>query len=164
MKNALRSVALLAGAFLLPPRAAGAQTPWIAVVVPAGDAVETVNERTVSLIFRRKALYAADGSRVQPVNLPADNPLRRRFSQALLGTSPEGMEDYWNQQYFQGLMPPHVLASEAAVDRFVDATAHAIGYLSACAVGARLRIVLVIDPDQRVLPPTAMPACDAASP
>lgn len=141
-----------------------AAEPWIAVVVPAEDAVDPLDETDIGLIFRRKKLYAADGARLQPVNLPADHALRRRFSRALLRQSPEAMEDYWNQQYFQGVLPPHVLASEIAVQRFVGATAHAIGYLPACLMNERLRAVLLIDPDGHVQSASAQPDCGTPKP
>lgn len=160
----LRSLLLLAGALALVAPALPAAEPWIAVVVPAAENLEALTENDVALIFRRKKLYAADGARFQPVNLPADSRLRRRFSRALLKQSPEALEDYWNQRYFQGVLPPYVLASETAVLRFVTSTEHAIGYLPACSTGPGLRAVLLIDDKGRVLPPTSTPECGAAAP
>ncbi len=129
------------------------------VVVPAqrGD---RLNARDIGLIFKRRKLFWNDGTRIEPVNLPADQPLRQRFSHSVLRLSPEALEAFWNEQYFHGVLPPHVLASEAAVLRFVADTATAIGYLSACMVDARLRPVLVITVDGRQLLPDAMPACN----
>ncbi|MGQ0619317.1 MAG: hypothetical protein ACT4QA_05275 [Panacagrimonas sp.] len=149
---------LLAGVIGLPAYRASAEAAWVAVVVPAA-LTESLDADQIALIFRRKKVYAEDGGRFQPVNLPADSPLRRRFSRAVLRQSPEALEDYWNQQYFQGVLPPHVLASEAAVLRFVSSTTHAIGYLTACAMEPSLRALLLIDADGRVLPPSAVPEC-----
>ena len=122
---------------------------------------DRLDGRALSLIFRRKQIYAEDGGRWQPVNLPADHALRRQFSRAVLGGSPETLEDYWNQQYFQGLLPPHVLGSEEAVLRFVASTPDAIGYVAACHDGAGLHTVLVIDPDGAVRAPHELPRCPA---
>lgn len=156
----------LAFAALLVPALAWSQPPVesgpIAIVVPADSPVQRLDAESLALIYRRKKLLWDHGRRVVPVNLPADHALRLRFSRAVLGATPESLEAYWNQQYFQGLLPPHVLASEAAVGRFVAGTANAVGYLPACALPAGLRAVLLIDADNRVLPPDA--AIDLACP
>ena len=94
------------------------------------------------------------------MNLPAYQPLRLSFSRALLHQAGESLDDYWNEQYFHGVLPPHVLASESAVLRFVGSTAHAIGYLGHCAVDGSVRVLLLIDGDGRVLPADApAPPC-----
>jgi hypothetical protein len=163
MRGLLASAGL-ALCLALAPAAAVRSDPavWMAVVVPA-----TVDDRldglTLSLIFRRKLIYSQDGGRWEPVNLPADHALRRQFSRAVLGASPEALEDFWNQQYFQGLLPPHVLGSEEAVMRFVASTPYAIGYVAACHDAAHLRTVLAIDPDGTVREPHDVPPC-ASSP
>lgn len=164
MQLVLASAALALGLVLAPVgEVRGEAVEWIAVVVPA--AVEDpLDRRMLSLIFRRKQLFAVDGTRWQPVNLPADHVLRRHFSRAVLGASPEALEDYWNQQYFQGLLPPHVLGSEQAVLRFVASTPQAIGYVGACRAAAGLRTVLLIDPDGGIRDPREAPSCAAEPP
>lgn len=151
--TALLAVGVLAGS-------AAAADPVLAVIVhPAAD-TGTIDADALALIYKRRKLYWRDGARIQPVNLPADQPPRRSFSRAVLHQSPEAMDDYWNEQYFHGVLPPHVLASESAVLRFVGSTAHAIGYLGHCAVDASVRVLLMIDGDGRVLPAEApMPPC-----
>ena len=136
---------------------------WIAVVVPA-TVEDRLDGRALSLIFRRKLIYAHGGGRWQPVNLPADPALRPHFSRAVIGASPEGLEDFWNQQYFQGLLPPHVVGSEEAVLRFVASTPYAIGYVAACHQMTSLRTVLAIDPGGTVREPDDVPPCAAPPP
>lgn len=134
-------------------------TTVLAVVVPAGAEPEALEIAEVAQIFRRKKTLWSSGARIVPVNLPADHPLRLRFSRAVLRQSPQAMEDYWNQQYFQGVLPPHVLASERAVERFVIETANAVGYLPYCGLDPRLRAVIRIDAQGRVLDPDEPVAC-----
>lgn len=135
----------------------------IAVIVPAALGEAALDADVLAQIYRRKKLLWDDGARVVPVNLPADSPLRRQFSRAVLRQSPEALEDYWNQQYFQGVLPPHVLASEAAVLRFVAETEHAIGYLSACAVDVRVRVLMIIDVQGRIKGPDTPVECPPPS-
>ncbi|MGQ0697625.1 MAG: hypothetical protein ACT4PZ_05215 [Panacagrimonas sp.] len=148
---------------VLSPAVPSQERPTLAVVVPVTDEAESLDIDKLALIFKRKKVFWQSGARILPVNLPADSPVRRQFSRAVLKQSPQSLEDYWNQQYFQGVLPPHVLASEAAVLRFVSSTANAIGYLAACSIDATVRAVLLIDPEGNVLPPESMPECAAPS-
>lgn len=123
----------------------------LAVVVPAQAPLERLGVAEVAQIFRRKKTLWERGARIVPVNLPADHPLRLRFSRVLLRQSPEQQAEFWNQQYFQGVLPPHVLASEQAVSRFLADTPNAIGYLPFCGLDSSLRAVLRVDDSGRVL-------------
>lgn len=130
--------------------AAWQSLPWadepIAVVGAAGSPLEKLSVETVKLVFKRKSLMDTQGNRWVPVNLPAANPLRRVFSLAVFDALPEEMEEYWNEQYFQGVNPPEVLSSEEAVLRFVVSTPGAVGYVRASRVDPRIKILLLIQP------------------
>ena len=115
-----------------------------AVIAAPGATEHRLTRESVALIFRRKQNYWEDGARVQPVNLPPANPLRQAFSRAILGRSPEALEDYWREMYFHGVLPPHVLASEEAVVLFVSSTPGAIGYVSTCVPEHRVHVVLMV--------------------
>ena len=106
----------------------------IAVIVPKARAEQHLDFNELTLIFQRKRQYWPDGARVQPVNLGADDPSRLAFSRAVLGADPPALESYWNEQYFRGIRPPYVVASHAAMLRFIADTPGAIGYLGVCEV------------------------------
>lgn len=134
---------VLLGSASLHALAAPEAEPGIAVVMAPGP-ITAVGLPTTAAIFRRKRQLWDDGSRIVPVNLPATHPLRRLFSQRLFKRSPEDMQDYWNDQYFHGVLPPAVLASEEAVIRFVVSTPGAIGYVSSCTQDKRVVVVAVV--------------------
>lgn len=113
-----------------------------AVITAPGVTESRLTAETLSLIFRRKQNYWENGTRIQPVNLPPTHPLRRAFSQSILGHPPEDLEDYWREMYFHGVLPPHVLASEEAVILFVRSTPGAIGYVSVCVPEHGVNVVL----------------------
>jgi hypothetical protein len=139
---------LLANAALRSPpvRAQGDDEASIAVVVAAGASAQAapLSSALVANIFRRKRQFWDDQMRIVAVNLPALHPLRRRFSQLIFGRSPEDMQSYWNDQYFHGVLPPAVLASEEAVIRFVADTPGAVGYVWACSADKRVAVVALI--------------------
>ncbi len=115
-----------------------------AVIVGPGVTEHHLTRESVSSIFKRKQNHWHTGLRIQPVNLPSTNPLRRLFSQTILGAAPEAFEDYWHQMYFQGELPPHVVASEEAVILFVNSTPGAIGYISGCIPIGRVNVALMV--------------------
>lgn len=129
---------------LLPFAAVAAEDP-VAVIVPRAFAGREPGPQELALIFKRKKLAWDDGTRIQAVNLPADHPARRLFSQRILKSTPEAQAQYWNAMYFQGVFPPHVVASPEAMLRYVADTSGAIGYVPGCKLDARVRPVLWID-------------------
>jgi hypothetical protein len=84
------------------------------------------------------------GQRWIPLNLAPDDPVRLAFSHSLYKKSPQDMESYWNEQYFQGITPPYVVASEEAMLRFVTSTPGAIGYILPCHLDKRVQVVFRI--------------------
>lgn len=116
----------------------------VLVIAAPGTVPPAITSDELALVYRRQKTLV-DGTRVQPVNLPAAHPLRRWFSQQVLGQPPEAMEGYWRDLYFNGVVPPFVLASEEAVIRFVATTPGAIGYVSACPGDKRVRVLMQID-------------------
>ncbi len=140
MMRGLLVLCLIAGAWI--NIAMAAEEP-IAVIVAPGH-VRNLKKDDLMLLFKRKKLFWADGIKAQPVNLPASHPLRRSFSQVVLGHTPEELEKYWNDLYFHGISPPYVLASDEAVLRFVAETPGAIGYVPFCSADSRVAVVFVI--------------------
>lgn len=150
-------IRLFALCLLLGSAAWAAEEP-IAVIVAPGHAKD-LKRVELSLIYKRKKLFWSDGSKVQPVNLPAASPYRRAFSQAVLGASPEELEKYWNDLYFHGISPPFVVSSRNAVLQFVAETPGAIGYLPYCSADARVEVALVIGPAGRIGEDTGSVVC-----
>ena len=130
------TLALLAGG--------AAAAPGIAIVVAPEHPLAALDRRGLAAIFKRKRRVSADGTALVPVNLPATAPLRIAFSRAVFAQDPAGLDHYWNERYFHGIPPPHVVDSVEAMLRFVVATPGAVGYVPACRVDARVRILLVL--------------------
>jgi len=130
---------LLCLAVLAGPVAAA---PALVVVANPLLAQPPARRADLARVFRRRQRITADGKALVPVNLPAAHPLRQAFTELLYHRSPLAMRDYWDEQYFHGISPPVVVGSQEAVLRFVHQTPGAIGYVAACRVDARVRVVL----------------------
>jgi ABC-type phosphate transport system substrate-binding protein len=133
---------LLLGASAVGQSAWAYERPFVVITGPGED--RHLSREAVSQVFLRKQAYWDDGTRIQPVNLPADHAVRRAFSQVVLGHLPQELEDYWREMYFHGVVPPHVLASEEAVILFVASTPGAIGYVSTCYPDSRVSVVMAV--------------------
>lgn len=116
----------------------------LAVVTQQSSPLNNLSLDDLKRVYLRKSLLDSRGNRWIPLNLPVDHELRQRFSVALFNNTPEEQEQYWNEQYFQGINPPEVLASEEAVLRFVEITIGAIGYVHKRNVDNRVKILTVL--------------------
>lgn len=149
--NGVKRILVLAQAALLSVCALAdtAPAPAIAVIVRAGERHGGIDAERLALIYRRKQQFWNNGQRIYPANLPAQHPLRLQFSLRVLGRRPEALQDYWNDMYYHGVLPPYVLSSQAAMQQFVAATPGAIGYVAYCNVDRTKNIVVgaVIEAD-----------------
>jgi ABC-type phosphate transport system substrate-binding protein len=158
MRSRLFMLRLLLLCLLLLPGFSQAAEEVIAVIVAPGHG-KALKKDDLALIFKRKKMFWGEGGKIQPVNLPASNPLRRAFSQAALGATPEELEKYWNDMYFHGVSPPFVLGSEEAVLRFVAETPGAVGYVPLCSADSRVAVALVISAGGHVSEDTSSISC-----
>jgi hypothetical protein len=116
--------------------------PPIAIVVGRGSAVTGVSLDELREIYLRRRRAWPSGLAVLPINLPADVELRQRFSRRVLGRAPADLLSYWNARYFEGVKPPLVLLTPAAVRAYLQRQPEAIGYLPASEADDTLRVVL----------------------
>lgn len=147
MRSGRTTAALLAGLVLAAvSRAADPDSAGpIAVVVGVESGVEGVTLDTLRELYMRRRRVWPDGSRVIPVNLPADAPVRKTFSRQVLGRLPEDLGGYWNRRYFEGIQPPLVLRTPEAVCAYLAVESKAIGYMSLEDVDrAACRVLLVL--------------------
>jgi hypothetical protein len=142
----LLAACLLAGILALPV-AVCAATQDVAVIM-AHDAPAThPDSNRLRNIYLKKVFLDSAGHALIPVNLPPTDPLRKAFLHAILHMDETQTQDYWNRQYFQGVSPPYVLGSQAAVVQFVATTPGAIGYVRPCFLDARVRVIATLQLD-----------------
>ena len=133
----------------------------IAVVVSADQDPADLNlsSKNLNLIYWRKQLFWPKGLPIKPVNLRSQNPIRIAFSKSVLGSAPNAQIDYWNGQYFNGILPPYSVNSEEAVLRYVSNTKGAIGYVNACTLDKRVHAILWIN-NGKIIKDKPVYSCD----
>ena len=148
-----RRLALCLLGVLFAGQPAWAAQVQIAVITAPAEPHLSFDRDTLRNVYLKRLFVDAEGVRLTPVNLPPGTPVRDAFSRTIVRMSDERTQDYWDKQYFQGVSPPYVLASDEAVVRFVAATPGAVGYVASCHVDASVHVVML-------LPwPGATPAC-----
>lgn len=117
----------------------------ILVIVAKDAPITKLTLQQLENIYRKKTQLNANNKRWIPLNLVIEDPLRQAFSEKVLKQPPEEMEAFWNIQYFNGIMPPYVVASNEAVLRFVSSTPNAIGYIHNCYLDKRVRVLIKLN-------------------
>lgn len=138
----LTATCLILASLVLGARApVRAAEPRIAVIAGTKPPRVATDRRGLRAVFLKRVVIDEDGKPLVPLNLPPASPLRQAFSRSLLGEPPRRLEQYWNERYFHGVSPPYVVRSEEAMVRFVAATPGAVGYVMACRVDDRVRVL-----------------------
>jgi ABC-type phosphate transport system substrate-binding protein len=106
---------------------------------------ETLTAAELGRIYLRKRRFWNDGVPIVPLNREAGSPARELFSVRVLGGESARLASYWNEAYFQGVFPPTVLSSSAAVKRYVASEPRAIGYVDPADVDDSVHVVLILD-------------------
>jgi ABC-type phosphate transport system substrate-binding protein len=132
---------VLAGAFLSP---LSASQESFKVIVHPSVAGGKIPRTALAQIYLGKARSWGDGSAITPVDLSTVSPVRRAFSDSVLGTSVDAVKQVWMRNVSAGHLPPAVKDSDAAVVAFVASTRGAVGYVSESAeIPATVRVVTV---------------------
>jgi ABC-type phosphate transport system substrate-binding protein len=147
-----RPLPLLASLALLAALAAGSargaepargSEPHFLVVAHPSVTVGELPRDQLSRLFLKKDTQWPDGATVLPVE-PLHPGLREAFARQVHQRSAAAIAAYWNALIFAGReLPPLEKAGDADVLAYVRATPGAIGYVSAGADTAGVRIVLV---------------------
>ena len=142
-RSGLRGRAAAVGAILLfsvVPVRAQAPVGYRVIVNPANPVTET--ERPFLMrAFLKKITRWPDGSLIRPVDQDLESPVRRAFTEDVLGRTVAAVRNGWEQAIFDGRdVPPPELDTDAAVVEYVLRTPGAIGYVSPQAAlnGARV--------------------------
>lgn len=122
-----------------------AQAQEFQVVVHPDCSLTEISAGDLSRIFKKKSDKLPSGESAKPVDQGEDSVVREAFSEAVHGRSSSQIESFWQQQIFAGKdVPPEKKDSDAAVLSWVQSTPGAIGYVSAGADVAGVKVLKVV--------------------
>jgi len=113
--------------------AARAADEFVVIVHPSVTGA-SIKRADLAAVFLKKALrWGSGGGLAVPVDQSGTAPVRKAFSEKVVGQPVQQVVQYWQKLMFSASAqrPPAVKGSDADVIAFVAKTAGAVGYVSA---------------------------------
>ena len=141
MRSVFRFLAVAALAAV--PASLRAQDADFKVIVNSATAVGDLPAADLSKIFLKQGGFPG-GAKAVPVEPAKGAAARAAFAKKVHGRPVAAIETYWQNQVFSGgESPPPTKGSDAEIVAFVKATPGAIGYVSAGAGTAGVKVIAV---------------------
>ena len=116
----------------------------VKIIVNAANSVSELPTSAIIDLFLKKVAKFPGGGAATPVDQAVASAPRVSFSKGVLGRPVSAVAAYWQQQIFGGgELPPAIKASDDDVVAYVKATPGGIGYVSAGASIAGVKVVAV---------------------
>jgi hypothetical protein len=116
------------------------------LVANASFPQDTLSRVLVTRIFLRQETRLPGGYRVRPIEQAEGSAVRDEFTRSVLRRTPQQLQDYWQRVIFEGrALPPPARAGDDAVLAYVRAIDGALGYVSAHAPTAGVRVLVLAD-------------------
>ncbi len=114
------------------------------VIVNNANSTTTITKSQVSNYLLKKRTKWASGTSIAPVDLSSKSSVRKSFSKAVHRKTTAQVRAFWQQSVFSGkATPPREMKSDAEVVKFVKTNKGAIGYVSAGANTAGVKVISV---------------------
>jgi len=120
-----------------------AQAKSYKVIVNPSNPISSMSREDVSRIFLKKTTKFPDGRGASPVDLSVNSSTRENFSKDVHGKPASAVEAYWQQLIFSGRDVPPAQKSESGALDFVRSNENGIGYVSAGADTAGVKVISV---------------------
>ncbi|GAE51992.1 substrate-binding domain-containing protein [Xanthomonas arboricola] len=115
----------------------------VVVVMSAKGGPDSLSAAQVSQIFLAKSNSLPGGGAAVPIDQEEGVPTRDEFYKKVAARDAAQLKSYWSQLMFTGkAQRPKRVSGDDAVKKAVAATPGAIGYISASAVDASVKVVL----------------------
>ena len=116
----------------------------VVVIVHPSNRFDSLSRSQLNYLYFRKVSRWPWGAEAEPIDLPANDTVRREFTRELLRTAEAHLDTYWiDQRATHGLTPPAVVPDPAAAKAFVAAHPGAIGYIPAAALDNTVKVIKV---------------------
>jgi ABC-type phosphate transport system substrate-binding protein len=135
------AVAALAGAVA---RAAHADAPRLALVVPRGSPLQQLTRFELKKLYLGSHIVDPSGERIVPFNQASSSPDRVAFEDKVLGMSPDQVASYWIDRKIRGQSgPPKAVGSAELVQKVVSKINHSIAYVRLDQVRPEVRVIAI---------------------
>lgn len=135
------AAALLLGAAVVATPAAAQE---FKIIVNPANSTSELTADVASKVFLKQVPKFPNGTPAQPVDQGKAAAARVAFTRTILGRAVSAIESYWQQQIFSGKdVPPPTKSGDDDVIAFVKANPGGIGYVSASASLAGVKVVTV---------------------
>jgi ABC-type phosphate transport system substrate-binding protein len=112
------------------------------VIVNSANNISEIPSAALGKIFLKETTTFPAGGTATPVDQSKSSPVRAAFSKRVVGRPVSAVDTYWQQQIFSGKeVPPPSKASDDEVIAFVKSNPGGIGYVSAGASVAGVKVV-----------------------
>jgi ABC-type phosphate transport system substrate-binding protein len=128
----MRRSLILGFVLTLAAAAAAPAADEFVVIVHPSVVGTSIRRADLAAVFLKKALrWAGGGGLAVPVDQSGTSPVRKAFSQGVLGQPVAQVVQYWQKQMFSSarLIPPPVKGTDAEVIAFVAKNAGGVGYV-----------------------------------
>lgn len=98
------------------------------------------NEFNLQKIYFKKQIRINNCDLV-PLNLKAQNKIRKYFINTMLHISNQHWNRYWDKMHFKGVKAPHVVSSQRAMVAYIINVPGSIGYIPAESVSEGMTIL-----------------------
>jgi ABC-type phosphate transport system substrate-binding protein len=110
---------------------AGDATAPFKVIVNPSVAGHAVSRPVLAQVYLGTVARWGNGSSIAVVDLSSTSPVRRAFSEQVLGLSIDAVKYHWLRKIASGQRPPIAKATDEDVIAFVAAQTGGVGYVSA---------------------------------
>jgi len=116
----------------------------ISVIVHPSNRFDSLTRSRLNYLFLRKVSRWPWGAEVAPIDFAEGMPIRRRFTNTVLGISEEQLALYWiDQRETRGVSPPLRAQDAAEVKRWVAAKPGGIGYIPSSALDNTVKAIRI---------------------
>jgi ABC-type phosphate transport system substrate-binding protein len=114
----------------------------IKIIVNKDNDISSISKDQLSRFFLKKSTKWDNGNKVTPVDLTTNSDARESFTKRIHGKSVSAINAYWQKKIFTGKgVPPVELQSDAEIVEFVSSNPGAVGYVSAGANTAAVKVI-----------------------
>ena len=113
------------------------------VITNKSTGIDSISSSEVKALFMKKQKSFSNGTAVVVGDQTDDSAIRTDFTKTVIGKKPKKLKKFWSKRIFAGKgTPPTVVGDNAEMLKWVAKTPNSLGYVSADAVDASVKVLL----------------------